>query len=246
MVESIERGLNSEGMLPGKLGLSRKAQSFFRKSGMMEPVSAHDALLAAYAYAVAEENACGHWIVTAPTCGASGVLPRYCTILRAGYTARTKTLFTPWERPVCSETSSKSTARSPGPLSDVRVRWEPPAPCGGSGDAADGRQPRADRIRGGDGTGASPGAHLRSGIRAGPIPCIERNAHAAIRAVSCANLALLSDGSHRISFDDVVQVLLETGRALPNLYRETSTGGLARIYEKRIGRELEQSGRDES
>lgn len=74
------------------------------------------------------------------------------------------------------------------------------------------------------------------------IPCIERNAHAAIRAITCANLALLSDGIHRISFDDVVQVLLETGRALPNLYRETSMGGLAKIYEKRINQELKQNG----
>jgi len=66
------------------------------------------------------------------------------------------------------------------------------------------------------------------------IPCIERNAHAATRAMSCARFALLSDGLHRISFDDVVTVLLETGKALPTLYRETAAGGLARVYEKRI------------
>lgn len=66
------------------------------------------------------------------------------------------------------------------------------------------------------------------------IPCIERNAHAATRAVSCCHFALLSDGLHRISFDDAVTVLMETGQALPALYRETSTGGLAQLYEKRI------------
>jgi L-serine dehydratase len=66
------------------------------------------------------------------------------------------------------------------------------------------------------------------------IPCIERNAHAAARAMSCAGFALLSDGVHQISFDEVVAVIVETGHALPALYRETSTGGLANIYEKRL------------
>ena len=62
------------------------------------------------------------------------------------------------------------------------------------------------------------------------IPCIERNAHAAVRSLSCSHYSLLSDGSHRISFDDVVAVMRETGNALPSMYRETSKGGLARIY----------------
>ena len=65
------------------------------------------------------------------------------------------------------------------------------------------------------------------------IPCIERNAFAASKAFNCANYALLSDGSHRIPFDDVVAVLWETGNNLPSLYRETSTGGLAEAYRLR-------------
>jgi L-serine dehydratase len=59
------------------------------------------------------------------------------------------------------------------------------------------------------------------------IPCIERNAHAATRALTCAEYALLSDGSHLVSFDRVIQVMKQTGRDLPSLYRETSCGGLA-------------------
>jgi L-serine dehydratase len=62
------------------------------------------------------------------------------------------------------------------------------------------------------------------------IPCIERNVFAATRAINCARYACYTDGSHRISFDQVVQVMKETGHALPSLYRETSTGGLATIY----------------
>jgi len=65
------------------------------------------------------------------------------------------------------------------------------------------------------------------------IPCIERNALAASKAFNCANYALLSDGSHRVPFDDVVAVLWETGNNLPSLYRETSTGGLAEVYRLR-------------
>ncbi|MBU2631552.1 MAG: L-serine ammonia-lyase, iron-sulfur-dependent, subunit alpha, partial [Proteobacteria bacterium] len=63
------------------------------------------------------------------------------------------------------------------------------------------------------------------------IPCIERNAHAATRALSCCHFSLLSDGEHKISFDNVVSVMKETGQALPSLYRETSAGGLAKAYQ---------------
>jgi L-serine dehydratase len=62
------------------------------------------------------------------------------------------------------------------------------------------------------------------------IPCIERNAFAATRAMDCATYALYSDGSHRVSFDEVVQVMKQTGHDLPSLYRETSSGGLALTY----------------
>ena len=66
------------------------------------------------------------------------------------------------------------------------------------------------------------------------IPCIERNAFAATRALAAADYALLTDGTHRISFDDVVTVMSETGHNLPSLYRETATGGLARLWRRDI------------
>jgi len=68
------------------------------------------------------------------------------------------------------------------------------------------------------------------------IPCIERNAFAATRAMNCADYALFSDGTHFISFDEVVRVMRQTGYDLPSPYRETSAGGLARAYEDRIGK----------
>jgi len=64
------------------------------------------------------------------------------------------------------------------------------------------------------------------------IPCIERNAHAATRALSCAQMAIMSDGRHRIAFDDVVAVMKQTGTDLPSIYRETSKGGLAKFYNR--------------
>jgi L-serine dehydratase len=74
------------------------------------------------------------------------------------------------------------------------------------------------------------------------IPCIERNGCAALRALSRAQMAFLSDGSHRIPFDEVVQVMRQTGHDLPSLYRETSTGGLAKAYGDRMRRGLQQGG----
>jgi L-serine dehydratase len=65
------------------------------------------------------------------------------------------------------------------------------------------------------------------------IPCIERNAHAAVRAIGCAHFAILSDGEHKISFDEVMSVMMETGQAIPSMYRETSEGGLAERYRKK-------------
>lgn len=66
------------------------------------------------------------------------------------------------------------------------------------------------------------------------IPCIERNAHAALRALDCAYLAILSDGTHRISFDDVIDIMLETGKEMSKNFKETSLGGLARVYAHRF------------
>ncbi|MEE9912796.1 MAG: L-serine ammonia-lyase, iron-sulfur-dependent, subunit alpha [Deltaproteobacteria bacterium] len=235
MVESVESGVNSEGLLPGPLGLSRKSRCFYRKSLMMEPVSARDAVLAAYAYGVAEENACGHWIVTAPTCGASGVVPAVIYYLKNRMNCTDQDI-------VCALGTAGlfgNIVKEYGSISGAAVGCQ-----GEVGTACAMAAAAAAQLMGGSPRqieyAAEMGLEHHLGLTCDPvcglvqIPCIERNAHAAIRALTCANLALLSDGIHRISFDDVVQVLLETGKALPNLYRETSTGGLAKIYEKRI------------
>lgn len=240
MKRSVERGLNTEGRLPGRLGLSRKARSFLRKSKMLGPAIRRDALLAAYAYAVSEENASGGEIVTAPTCGASGVMPGVLYYFeKALHCDRTDIL-----RAVATAGVFGNVIKENASISGsvVGCQGEVGSACAMAAAAATqlmGGSPRQIEYA------AEMGLEHHLGLTCDPvggmvqIPCIERNAHAAARAVSCCHFALLSDGLHRISFDDAVQVLLETGRALPSLYRETSAGGLAKIYEKRI---MEKSG----
>lgn len=232
---SIDRGLSAEGILPGKLGLSRKARSLWRKSSMLGPDFRRDALLAAYAYAVSEENACGGEIVTTPTCGASGVLPGVLYFLQG----KLKCSRTDIVRALATGGLFGNVVKTNGSISGSAVGCQ-----GEVGTACAMAAAAATQLRGGSPGqieyAAEMGLEHHFGLTCDPvagmvqIPCIERNAHAAARAVSCCHFALISDGSHRISFDDAVQVLLETGQALPNLYRETSAGGLARVYEKRI------------
>ncbi len=233
--QSIDRGLSVEGMLPGKLGLSRKARSLWRKSSMLGPDFRRDVLLAAYAYAVSEENACGGEIVTTPTCGASGVLPAVLYFLQG----KLKCSRTDIIRALATAGLFGNMVKTNGSISGSAVGCQ-----GEVGTACAMAAAAATQLRGGSPGqieyAAEMGLEHHFGLTCDPvagmvqIPCIERNAHAAARAVSCCHFALISDGSHRISFDDAVQVLLETGQALPNLYRETSAGGLARVYEKRI------------
>ncbi len=238
MCDAIERGLESEGTLPGELGLARKARALFRKRTILGPEILSDALLAAYAYAVAEENACGGRVVTAPTCGSSGVLPAVLYYLKSRLGCSRMDI----TRALATAGLFGNIVKSNGSISGAAVgcQGEVGTACAMAAAAATqllGGSPRQIEYA------AEMGLEHHLGLTCDPvlglvqIPCIERNAHAATRAVSCCHFALLSDGLHRISFDDAVTVLMETGQALPALYRETSTGGLARIYEKRIALE---------
>jgi len=235
MCETIARGLESEGTLPGELGLARKARALLRKSTILGPDILSDALLAAYAYAVAEENACGGRVVTAPTCGSSGVLPAVLYHLKHRLDCNRTDIM----RALATAGLFGNIVKAIGSISGAAVgcQAEVGTACAMAAAAATqlmGGSPRQLEYA------AEMGLEQHLGLTCDPvlglvqIPCIERNAHAATRAVSCCHFALLSDGLHRISFDDAVTVLMETGQALPALYRETSTGGLAQLYEKRI------------
>ena len=235
MTASLETGLNTAGVIPGGLGLCRKARAFRRKSAVLTSDFRNEALLAAYAYAVAEQNACAERVVTAPTCGSCGVLPAVLKLLQDEMAPDLQEIL----HALAAAGLIGNLVKTNGSISGAAVGCQ-----GEIGTACAMAAAAAAQLLGGSPPqieyAAEMGLEHHLGLTCDPvkglvqIPCIERNAHAAARALSCARFALLSDGLHRISFDDVVTVLLETGQALPALYRETATGGLARIYEKRL------------
>lgn len=235
MTAAIARGLVAGGALPGDLGLPRKASTLHRRAASLKGEFHAEAHLAAYAYAVSEENASGGEVVTAPTCGSSGVLPAVLHHLQtSGRFDRAEVL-----RALATAGVFGNLAKHNGSISGAVVgcQGEVGVACAMAAAAAAqllGGSPRQVEYA------AEMGLEHHLGLTCDPvlglvqIPCIERNAHAATRALSCARFALLSDGLHRISFDDVVAVMLETGRALSSLYKETAQGGLAEVYARRV------------
>ncbi len=226
MYTAVERGITAEGVLPGVLKLPRKAQSYYSRSKLCS------SLLSAYALAVSEENAAGGVVVTAPTCGSCGVLPsvlRYMQgILNASDTEIVRALATAGiVGNIVKHNASISGA-------EVGCQGEVGVACAMASAAA-------AQLMGGTARqieyAAEMGIEHHLGLTCDPvaglvqIPCIERNAFAATRAIDCAEFALLSDGIHRISFDDVVTTMEQTGRDLQYHYRETSAGGLAVVYQ---------------
>jgi L-serine dehydratase len=228
MLAAMDRGLAAEGELPGGLHLTRRARTFWRRAQTTDLLSGRTARLSAYALAVAEENASGGLLVTAPTCGSAGVLP---AVLR--YTS---------ERVAATEVEILRALATAGLIGNV-VKTN--ASISGAEVGCQGEIGTACAMAAGAAAwllGGTPaqveyaaemGMEHHLGLTCDPvlglvqIPCIERNAFAALRAVESAEYALLSDGRHQVTFDDVVAVMQQTGRDLKNAYRETSSGGLA-------------------
>jgi L-serine dehydratase len=235
MCDSLETGLRTPGTLPGPLGLSRKAGSFYRKAKLLDAELRSEALLAAYAYAVAEQNAAGGMVATAPTCGSCGVLPAILYRLRDALHADQADIL----RALATAGLFGNLAKKNASISGAEVGCQ-----GEIGVACAMAAAAAAQLMGGTPSqieyAAEMGLEHHLGLTCDPvaglvqIPCIERNAHAAVRSLSCARFAFLSDGQHRISYDDVLTVMVETGRSLSSLYRETSAGGLARIYKRHL------------
>ena len=230
MREAVERGLEAEGVLPGGLGLQRKASAYYRRaSGMREGLRGRG-LLFAYALAVAEENAAGTGlIVTAPTCGSAGVLPAVLYYLYRHHDVPEKRII----RALATAGLIGAIVKENASISGAEVGCQ-----GEIGVACAMAAASVNQIFGGSPNqieyAAEMGLEHHLGLTCDPvcglvqIPCIERNAFAAARALDANMYAALSDGRHSISFDKVVRTMLETGHDLPSLYKETSTGGLAK------------------
>ncbi len=234
MTASIERGLKQVGVLPGGLGLARKAHAFNRKAALYGPHIRYHAQVWAYALAVSEENASGGEIVTAPTCGASGVLPAVLRYLDETLECGREEILRALATAGLVGNLVKYNASISG--AEVGCQGEVGTACAMAAAAA--AQLHGGTLRQIE-YAAEMGLEHHLGLTCDPvhglvqIPCIERNAHAATRALSCCHFALLAGGEHKITFDEITSVMKETGQALPPLYRETAEGGIAEAFRKR-------------
>ncbi len=234
MCETIERGLNNDGVLPGGLKVARKASTYWVKSKSYTDSLSSRAKIYAYALATAEENAAGGVVVTAPTCGSSGVVPAVLYHLASSRNfLRIRIL-----RALATAGLFGNVAKTNSSISGAEVGCQ-----GEVGVACAMAAAAACQLFGGTPAQIEYAAEMalehHLGLTCDPVcglvqvPCIERNAVAAARAFDANAYATLSDGSHLVSYDRVVAVMNETGHNLPSLYRETSEGGLARYYGKK-------------
>ncbi|MBP3456199.1 MAG: L-serine ammonia-lyase [Alistipes sp.] len=231
MRQSVERGLEREGVLPGPLNLPRRAATYYvRASGYKQNLQSRG-LVFAYALAVSEENASGGRIVTAPTCGSSGVLPAV--------------LYHLWKSRDFSEARICRALATAGLIGNIvkhnaSISGAEVGCQGEVGVACAMASAAANQLFGGSPAqieyAAEMGLEHHLGMTCDPvcglvqIPCIERNAYAAARALDANLYSAFTDGHHRVSFDRVVEVMKQTGHDLPSIYKETSQGGLAKDF----------------
>lgn len=231
MEAAVERGLEAEGVLPGGLGVRRKASDYLIRAKGYKDNMKNRGLLYAYALATSEENAGGGEIVTAPTCGSCGVVPGVLYYLKKTREFRDSRIL----RALATAGLIGSVVRQNASVSGAQVGCQ-----GEVGVACAMAAAAACQLFGGTPAqieyAAEMGLEHHLGLTCDPvcglvqIPCIERNAYAAARALDCNIYATFSDGRHRVSFDKVVEVMRQTGHDLPSLYKETAEGGLAKNY----------------
>ncbi len=232
MRQAVERGLDAEGVLPGPLNLRRKAASYYiRAKGYKESLR-NRGLVFAYALAVSEENASGGKIVTAPTCGSCGVMPAVLYHMQKMHDFSDTRIVRALATAGLIGNIVKHNASISG--AEVGCQGEVGVACAMAAAAA-------NQLSGGSPAqieyAAEMGLEHHLGMTCDPvcglvqIPCIERNAYAAARALDANVYSSYTDGTHRVSFDKVVEVMKQTGHDLPSLYKETGEGGLAKDYQ---------------
>ncbi len=230
MKRSIKEGLEADGVLPGELNLRRKASAYWIKAKGYRASLRSRSMVMAYAMAVSEQNASGGVVVTAPTCGSSGVLPAVLYHSQVDHDMSDKTIINALATAGLFGNIIKTNASISG--AEVGCQGEVGSACAMSSAAANqlyGGSPQQIEYA------AEMGLEHHLGMTCDPmcglvqIPCIERNAFAALRAFDANLKAMLSDGKHLVSFDRVVEVMKETGHDLPSIYKETSEGGLAKL-----------------
>lgn len=234
MKKAIADGLDHEGVLPGGLNVRRKAYAYYQHAKSYNSTMQRRGLLFAYALAVSEENAAGGTIVTAPTCGSCGVLPAVLYLIHTSYGVTEKKIVNAMATAGLFGAVIKENASISG--AEVGCQGEVGSACAMACAAATrlfgGTPPQIE-------CAASMGMEHCLGLTCDPvcglvqIPCIERNAIAAARAIDASQYSLMSDGSHIVSFDTVIEAMKQTGHDLPSLYKETSEGGLANLIKNK-------------
>ena len=234
MQECVRRGVTSDGILPGGMKVKRRAAELYRKlterpeASMQDPLSVMD-WVNVYAIAVNEENAWGGRVVTAPTNGAAGIIPavlHYYTrfVPGAGDDGIVRFLLTAG----AIGTLYKKNASISG--ADVGCQGEVGVACSmAAAGLAEVRGGTCDQVE----NAAEIGMEHNLGLTCDPvgglvqIPCIERNAMGAVKAINAARIALRGDGTHYVSLDKVIKTMRDTGADMKTKYKETSRGGLA-------------------
>lgn len=229
MENAINRGINVSGTLPGTLEYPRKAQSFYRKARRDTSRTGLTGKIFAYTLAVSEENGSGGEVVTAPTCGAAGVVPGLLYALKEEHSLSEEEVLKGLAIAGLIGNLIKENATISGAEGGCQAEI---------GSACAMAAGMAAFILGGSlkqiEYASESALEHNLGLTCDPIggyvqiPCIERNAAAAVRALDSANYALYTDGEHVINFDTVVETMKETGLDMKAEYKETSLGGLAK------------------
>ena len=231
MRDCIERGLRSDGTLPGRMQVRRRAAKLFRRlteRGDPSPVDAME-WVNAFAIAVNEENAAGGRVVTSPTNGAAGIIPAVLTyyvrfVPDASEEGVRTFLLTAGAIGILYKANASISGAEMGCQGEVGVACSMAA--GGLAAVLGGSNDHIEEA-------AEIGMEHNLGLTCDPvgglvqIPCIERNAMGAVKAINAARLAMHGDGSHKVSLDQVIATMRQTGRDMASIYKETSRGGLA-------------------
>lgn len=234
MLKSIKSGLKAEGTLPGILGTTRKAKILYKKKHIDEtPETKEHRIVCSYAFAVSEENAAGNEIVTAPTCGACGVLPATLKYVQEKHNYSDKRVLEALATAGLIGNLIKTNASISGAECGCQAEIGSACSMAAAG-VAELYEMDLDQIE----YAAEVAMEHHLGLTCDPIaglvqiPCIERNAVAAMRALNAVSLANFLTHTRLISFDTVINTMYETGKDLRKEYRETSEGGLAKTFKK--------------
>jgi L-serine dehydratase len=231
MQDCVQRGFSAQGLLPGVLAVRRRAPKLFRQLSSGDPANPMYALdwVNAFALAVNEENAAGGQVVTAPTNGAAGIVPavlHYYRRFEAGADDEgvMRFLLSAAAMGMLYKQNASISGAEMGCQGEVGVACSMAA--AGLASALHGSNEQVENA-------AEIGMEHNLGLTCDPvaglvqIPCIERNAMGSVKAINAARLALRGDGSHKVSLDQVINTMRQTGLDMSTIYKETSQGGLA-------------------